>query len=211
MQKLYKQLRDDITFGKFKPGEHLSEKLLTEHYAVSRSSIREVTGQLARQGYLTFKPNRGVIVTKLSLEDIDVTYNILVRCESYATRFFARSHDASIRRKLDALHRKMQKESIRHKYKSWIALNDDFHEMIYSNCGESILSDLIQNMRLRIYRYRHVDTGPEIINAYNQQHQEILQAIAEGNERIAEKLMFGHLETALKNRLEVLKELNGIL
>lgn len=80
-QKAYNQLRDDITFGIFKPGEHLRENILTQKYGVSRATTREIIRQLATQGYLTVEPNRGAIVSKLSLGDVDIIYNILIRCD----------------------------------------------------------------------------------------------------------------------------------
>jgi DNA-binding GntR family transcriptional regulator len=113
MREIYIKLRNDITFGKFKAGEHLSEKCLAQEYRVSRASIREIIGQLATQGYLSIEPNRGATVTKLSLEDIDIIYNILVRCESYATALFSHRQNQINMKELEILHKKMQSKEIK--------------------------------------------------------------------------------------------------
>ena len=39
-EKIYEKIRDDITFGKFNPGERLVEDRLVEEFKVSRSPIR---------------------------------------------------------------------------------------------------------------------------------------------------------------------------
>lgn len=211
MREIYTKLRNDITFGEFRPGEHLSEKFLALEYGVSRASIREIIGQLATQGYLTIKPNRGAIVTKLSLEDIDIIYNILVRCESYATALFANRGDQADTKKLESMEKRMQAKEVKSQYTVWLQLNDQFHEQIYKNCGSDIVSNLIDHTRLRIYRFRIVETTLDIIDLYNEQHKKILAAICEGNGKRAEKLMSIHLDAARKHRFEVFRKFYELL
>ena len=206
MEKIYTQLREAVTFGKFKPGEHLSEKFLTQLYGVSRMTIREAIGQLAAHGYLTIEKNRGAVVTKLSLEDVNIIYNILTRCESYAARLFTEQRDRAIIRKLEQLHEKMQMNETKLRSKIWLQLNDDFHTLIYSNCGSLILSDLIFNTRLRIFRYRMVKTELNIINFYIKQHNKILTTIRKGNSELTEKIMSDHISAAREHRIETLRE-----
>lgn len=206
MEDIYNQLREDITFGKFKPGEHLSERFLTQEYGVSRASIREIISQLASQGYLTVKPNRGAIVTKLSLQDIDVIYNILLRCESFAAGLFAKRKNGASIDQLKQFHTKMQMKGIKLKYKLWLELNDQFHKVIYMGCRNNILSDLVHHTRLRIHRFRLVQTDLQNINSYNRQHGEILSAISKGAAKQTEKLMTSHLKGARKHRMEKFRE-----
>ena len=154
VSEIYSKLREDIVDGKFKPGEHLSEKLLTEQYKVSRASIREVIRQLGSQGFLTVEPHRGAVVTKLSWEDINVCYNIIIRCESYAAALFTENGIAETIKKLQSLHNRTKGLDIPSQHTSWIKMNDSFHEMIYRNCGHEILSQLVHHTRLRINSFR---------------------------------------------------------
>jgi DNA-binding GntR family transcriptional regulator len=211
MREIYTRLRNDITFGKFKAGEHLSEKFLAQKYRVSRASVREIIGQLATQGYLSIEPNRGATVSKLSLEDIDIIYNILVRCESYATALFSHRQSQVNIKRLEMLHKKMQSKEIKSEYKVWLKYNDQFHEQIYRNCGSAIISNLIDHTRLRIYRFRIVETSPDIMDLYNEQHAEILAALNDKSGKRAEKLMSNHLDTARKHRFEVFKKFHELL
>ena len=209
IRKICNQLRNDITFGKFRPGERLSERLLTEEYNISRASIREIIGQLASQGYLTIEPNRGAVVTKLSLEDIDITYRILTRCESLAASLAAKNAKGSVIEKLKSCHEEMQNDS--NDYKQWLQLNDVFHQLIYANCGNSILTDLIHHTRLRIYRYRMVETSSGNIKTYNDHHGKILFSISNKDKDVAEKWMLDHLELARKNRFDIFRKFAELL
>lgn len=205
--KIYDKLRNDITFGAFKADQHLSEKFLAEKYKISRASIREVIGQLASQGHLTLRPQRGAIVRKLSLDDIDVAFNILIRCESYAALLFTKKGNGSVIKKLKVLNGKMEGKDIKLNYKVWLKMNDKFHKLIYSNCGNETLEELISNTRLRIIRFRMVKTDPEYIDLYNGQHDKIIAALEGRNGNLAERLMADHLEVARKHRLEIFKDL----
>jgi DNA-binding GntR family transcriptional regulator len=173
--------------------------------------MREIIGQLASQGYLTVQPNRGAIVTKLSLEDVRVIYNILTRLESYGAALFSRQGDRVLIKKLDLLCEKMEAREVKLKYRTWLQLNDKFHELIYMNSGNGILADIILHTRLRIYRFRMFKTDPEIINSYNDQHREIIAAIRGGNERLTDRLMASHLETAGSHRFEICKGFADLL
>jgi len=208
IRKTYNQLRNDITFGKFLPGEHLSEKLLTQEYNVSRASIREIIGQLASQGYLTFEPNRGAVVTKLSLEDIDITYRILSRCESLAAFLAAKAPEKGLLERLRGCHEEMQNCSS--DYQKWLRLNDIFHGLIYDHCGSAILTDLIYHTRSRIYRFRMIQTNPTMIKTYNEQHNKILNFIRKNDQVSSERWMMDHLELARKNRFEMFSDLPGL-
>ena len=208
MQKVYEKLRSDITFGKFRPGDRLSEKLLTEEYNCSRASVREVIRQLASQGYLSFVPNRGVTVTKLSVEDINATYRILSRCESLAASMTAKKAQKGLVKRLRNCHDEMITYS--NDYRKWLPINDQFHELIYINCGCSFLIDLIHNFRLRIYRYRAVETKKKVIPVYNEHHQKLILSIENKDEKLAEESMINHLNHARKNRFEVFRKFENL-
>lgn len=208
--RVYNQLRKEIFSGVFKPGQHLSEKLLSERFGASRPSIREVLGQLASQGFITHETNRGAIVTKLSISDLEVIYNILIRCESYAAMLLARSHNRHVINKLETCCEWMETKEVKLDYPTWAKNNDQFHEIIFTSCGSLILRDLIQNIRLRIHPFRVVDAGLEKA-VYNSEHRKIFEAIRAGDARSAERLMAGHMETAKQNRLRHFLQYNELL
>ncbi len=207
MERIYNQLRNDVTFGKFKPGEHLSEKYLTQLYGVSRMTIREVIGQLASQGYLTIEKNRGAIVTKLSIKDVEVLYDLLERCESYAAGLFADRRSAKEISQLNRLHEKMQDREIVKQSRKWLQVNDEYHEFIYANCGSAILSQIILHLRLRTYRYRMMNTEPKFIKRYIKQHHKILAAIQGKYSKLTDRSMAEHLRYARAHRIGILKDI----
>ena len=61
-EKIYEKIRDDITYGKYVPGERIVEDRLVEVLKASRSPIREALRQLQSEGLVTFERNRGILV-----------------------------------------------------------------------------------------------------------------------------------------------------
>ena len=82
--KVYKEIRNAITFSHFKPGERLLEKTLCEAFNVSRTPLREALRQLQAQGYITVERNRGAIVKKTSIAEVEELYSILSLLEPYS-------------------------------------------------------------------------------------------------------------------------------
>lgn len=87
--KVFDRLEEDILSGKYKKGETLKEKSLSEEYGVSRTPVREALRQLELEGLVSMIPNRGARVAGFSPEDIHDMYEI---------RFHAGGHGARPKR-----------------------------------------------------------------------------------------------------------------
>ena len=74
--KVFDRLEEDILSGKYKKGETLKEKSLSEEYGVSRTPVREALRQLELEGLVSMIPNRGARVAGFSPEDIHDMYEI---------------------------------------------------------------------------------------------------------------------------------------
>ena len=64
--RLAAQVRSDVLTLKLAPGADLDEALLCAEYDLSRTPLREVFRDLAGEGYLSLRTNRGVRVADLS-------------------------------------------------------------------------------------------------------------------------------------------------
>lgn len=63
-------LRDQITQGRFRPGDRLREEALAEALGVSRSTVRESFAELAADRLVIREPNRGVCVATPTAADV---------------------------------------------------------------------------------------------------------------------------------------------
>src|SRR5579864_4415241 len=84
-------LREAILEGYFTPGEHLREEKLASMLDANRGRIREALLQLDREGLVQRRRNRGAVVPRLSLQDLEEVYTLRSALESLAMRWAARN------------------------------------------------------------------------------------------------------------------------
>ena len=85
-EKVADRIRDAIFEGVFRPGDHLTESLLTERLAVSRAPVREGLQRLIQEGLLTNEPHRGIFVQILNIEYVEDVYFVREAIEREAVR-----------------------------------------------------------------------------------------------------------------------------
>ena len=88
-------LRVMIFAGGLAPGEPLREVTLAESFGVARSTVREALQVLAAEGLVTRYPNRGVVVTALTEQDIAEIFDARLLLESAGVRAGATGADLS--------------------------------------------------------------------------------------------------------------------
>src|SRR5215467_1065540 len=69
-------LRQRILDGEFRPGTQLQELPLASSLGVSRNTMREAIRILALEGLLRRNLHRGVVVSQLSLRDVEEIYQL---------------------------------------------------------------------------------------------------------------------------------------
>lgn len=100
-ERAYAALRADILEWRLAPGTVLAEVEQAERLGVSRTPLREALGRLSAEG-LTTPAGRGVIVTEISLEDIDELFELRETLEGQAAALAAERGDPEIFRQLHA-------------------------------------------------------------------------------------------------------------
>ena len=81
-------VRQGILDFQLRPGQRLIERELIEQLGVSRATVREVVTRLASEGLITIIPQRGAIVTVLSVEEAADIYEMRVALEALAVHRF---------------------------------------------------------------------------------------------------------------------------
>ena len=80
------EIRRAIVEGQLEPGEKLTEAGLADELGVSRPTIREALGQLARDGWVVQVPYAGISVASLSEQDVRDVADLRVTLDLLALR-----------------------------------------------------------------------------------------------------------------------------
>ena len=64
-------------------GTFLNEEQLTTELSLSRTPVRDALGRLEQEGLLEIRPKCGILVRPLTLNDIDMTFEVRMLYEPY--------------------------------------------------------------------------------------------------------------------------------
>jgi DNA-binding GntR family transcriptional regulator len=96
-QQVYEQIKHDIITCKLAPGEPLSENQFLDRFKVSKTPIREALTSLVQDGLVEYTPNRGFMVTPVSVADIQEIFEARIFFEAELFRLaLKRISDAEI-------------------------------------------------------------------------------------------------------------------
>ncbi len=85
-ERTYREMRERIYTGVYRPGEHLKEEVLVEQLGASRSVIRQALTQLTSEGLLQDRPKKGKFVSEFTEEMIAKLVPIRIALEQLAVK-----------------------------------------------------------------------------------------------------------------------------
>jgi DNA-binding GntR family transcriptional regulator len=204
--QVIEMLRTAITSGQFSPGQRLVEKDLCDMMGVSRPSLREALRQVESEGLIVTIPNRGPIVSQLSLRDVASIYAVRGALEALAAELFAAAaSDEQVAQldiavtELDAAYKTGDIEKI-------VVAKRTFYDVMLEGSGNSILPALLRTMNARITQLRRVSlSSPERAITSLREIRAVLQAIKQRDPEAAFKASLHHIKEASKVALASLE------
>jgi DNA-binding GntR family transcriptional regulator len=201
-EKAYVSLREDIIEWRLQPGTVLAEVEQSERLGISRTPLREALSRLTAEGLTTAAGGRGVVVTDISLEDIDELFELRETLEGRASALAAERGDPAIFRQLqDELLRAPAlisgSDPARHDYYDLVGRLDTAIDAAISN---SYLAQAMRSLRVHLVRVRRLAADDATrLAAAAAEHAAIAEAIAAGNPRLAEAATIVHLHRSLSH------------
>ncbi len=167
--------------------------------------------RLQTEGYVDFVPNKGVTISKLSIDDVEHLYDIIAMLEGHATELAAKQLTPEDIKKLIALNKKMIQMNGKQNFRQWLEHNTMFHAHIVQASGNQHLSKLITGLRDRLYRYRFLSvTILGQSGKYSGDHEKILAALRDKEAKQAGKLMRNHVNYVTELMVGLLRQSPGL-
>ena len=191
-QLAYQFLRERVLSGQYAAGMRLRPEQIAAELGVSRMPVREAVRQLDAQGLLTTLPNRGVVVSKLTPEEVVELFEIRAPLEGLAARF-AVEHitDEAL---LDIGHLLTRMRLVADKHLLWIERHDDLHDRICQLSRRVRLCQMARQLRMQVQPYLRLFTstgGNPELSAFR--HELILDALRARDGDRAESAMREHV------------------
>ncbi len=209
-RQIYSRLREGIIRGRYPQGSRLAEQPLAEELEVSRVPLREAVPLLAVDGFVRTLPRRGAVVTTWTIRSAHDLFDLRLCLEVGAARFAARQvgQGQSINSLYAALDRSRAGVTTRDGYR--IAGDSTlFHETIVELTGNALMRSVMRSVSGRMMWLFYMTSDLNPIDALAG-HEELLEAIESGNERLAESIGYAHIERDRAESMQVLVERRGI-
>ncbi len=177
--------------GRLPGGVRLREDRLAEHFAVSRTVVREALQELAFLGVVVTLPRRGASVAQPTSRDADELYDARIAIESALMAELAEhctARDAKVMRE----HLKRQQEASRDGLAGAVRLLGEFHILLAELAGnrvmQRILEQLVARTSLLVSLYGATPCGCALDD-----HAALIAELVAGRSAGAAKAMARHL------------------
>ena len=190
-------VREAILRGVIPEGTQLRQDQLAEQYGTSRIPVREALRQLESEGLVRIEPNKGAIVTSLSVDEVLEMLDIRIALECRALRLAVPNmadedldHAAGI---LETYSGDADPES-------WGRMNWRFHWTLYAPCHMPRLLQMIEANYGHVSRFVRTQVSIAAGKERPQrEHRKLLELCREGKADDAVDLLESHIEQTQKS------------
>ncbi len=201
------QLRDLIVQGELAAGARLNERLLCERLGISRTPLREALKVLAAEGLVQLLPNRGAVVTALTLEQVREIFAVMGALEALAGELACRNIAPAQLAEIRALHYQMRVHHARGELAEYFRFNQQIHILLVEASGNATLAANYRQLNAHVRRARYMaNLSRERWDQAVDEHEAILDALAKRDAPRLQRLLREHLSNKL---LVVIAALDG--
>ena len=191
--QIVESLTRAIVEHRLHPGTKLAEQKLADHFGVSRTLVRQALFQLSQNRLIRLEPARGAFVAAPSVEEAKQVFAVRRMLEVEMTRAFARQVSPA---KLKALreHVAQEKQAVSNQdVPGRTELLGDFHVRMAELMGNEVLAELLRDLISRCALITLMYQSTAAAEHSNEEHADIVKALAARDEELAVRLMNEHL------------------
>jgi DNA-binding GntR family transcriptional regulator len=190
----YRQIEEQIVTLRLKPGDVLSEQMLSAALHIGRTPIREALQRLANEGLVIILPRKGILVSDLNPRQQLLVLEVRRELERLLSRAGA---ERATKEQRDALHeiaRGMDRAAKNDDDMAFMRLDREFNRLITEAAHNNYAARsirLVQGLSRRFWymHYRQAADLPLCARLHANQARAIAEGKAEAAARASDKLM----------------------
>lgn len=163
--------------GNLQEGQTINLAALARKLDVSVTPIREALTQLQQSRIITAIPNRGFIISELSLKEAKDLYDLVAELEVMAIENSTFDENAIISLKEQQVVFKNSEDTI-----ARINAKLEFHRLLTQNYENALAQQIIEDLKIRIFFYEREFMSDDLLySKSDNQHDAIISAIEDDN------------------------------
>ncbi|MCK0525965.1 GntR family transcriptional regulator [Anaerobiospirillum sp. NML120449] len=208
--QIYEFLRRHITDTTITPGTTLSENSLSEQFSVSRQPVREALMRLSYEGLLSILPQRGSIVERICVNELEHTAFLRAAIEKACVANIVnldentrKNRMAQLRRIVDQQRNVRRDDGMRSAY---LTLDDRFHECLCSLSGSDMAWNTVQSIKGQMDRIRFLSLDTFVpVDVITDEHELIFNHLLNGEIEACQDCITDHLRDVIKLCHEIIE------
>ncbi len=192
-EHIVESLTRAIVEHRLHPGTKLAEQKLADHFGVSRTLVRQALFQLSQNRLIRLEPARGAFVATPSVEEAQQVFAVRRMLEAEMTRAFVQTVTPA---KIKALREHVAQEKLavnNQDVPGRTELLGDFHVRMAELMGNRVLAEMLRELISRCALITLMYQSTHAAEHSNEEHAEIVKALAAKDEALAVRLMNEHL------------------
>lgn len=196
----YEAIKRRIITCDLKPGEVLSEGVLSSELNIGRTPVHQAIDRLAADGLIDVLPRKGIMVKPISLNEIFDIIDVRLVNEAFCVRKVAELAEpadlARLSENLDATWAAAKSREI----ETMMNLDRAFHASLAASSRNSLLPDIMGNLHDRSTRMWFISLrSNEHHVRVCEQHAAVVEGIRKHDPDQAEKAIRDHIEAFREN------------
>jgi len=188
-QQIYEYLQKEIQAGRLVPGSFIKLNEISEHLGVSKTPLRDAIIQMECEGFVSILPRRGVLLKKLTIEEIKDILEILGALESSVLRSVFDKITLSRIEKMETLNREMRRRIQEITFEEfdpqYYSLNIAFHDVFLELSNNTAMKQLMATMKQRLYDFPRLAYMKDWEWANCDEHERFINYIRKGEKDAA--------------------------
>lgn len=188
-EQIYESLKKEMQDGHLVPGSYINMNLMSARLGISKTPLRDALIQLETEGFVSILPRKGIRVKKLTLKDIQESYEIIGALESFVVRsVFNKFKDSHIK-KMERLNEKQYEAIASSDFEKYYKLNLDFHAVFLNLSDNAALRNVITPVKQRLYDFPRRPYLKEWESQHLREHQEFINCLKNNDVECAVSLL----------------------
>ncbi|MCZ4273183.1 GntR family transcriptional regulator [Maritalea porphyrae] len=173
-ERLYRDLRERLLFGKFRPGMSVTLQGIADDHEVSLTPVREAIRRLVAEGALEMHGNRRISVPEMDDDRIEELLAVRLMLEPEIAVRAIDNVDVMLLRAIDD---QMDKAILEGSVDNYLKCNFAFHFALYRASNASIMISMAESLWLQMAPYMRVVCGRVGTSNLDDQHKRAIAAI----------------------------------
>ncbi|HHE73664.1 MAG TPA: GntR family transcriptional regulator [Desulfobacteraceae bacterium] len=178
--QVYDHLRKELKEGYLKPGMFISISQIMKPLGLSRTPLRDALLQLQSEGFVTFLPQRGIRINKLSQQDIEDLYEMLGALDSRVLLAVLPRIGKSELKRMKKANQQMMEYMSDASFNRYWDLNTTFHNSYLNLSSNKPILRNINIIRQRLFEFGKKDWGKKMREMNYNEHLTMIRHFEEG-------------------------------